>query len=920
MRFFNIDLHASVIADVAHIFKELGHTVDDISLSGHYWVMGKPKGVVPLNDGTNLTCGGVCSQELCDLFYESYKDKLDKYDGFICCYPVEFALLYEKFNKPIIVVNCVRYEHPNTQNPALWKRLNDFLLRKHSESQLYFVCNNKGDVQYAKYFLGIEGIHIPSLCEYTNAHYTGTKGKYLVHNRSHVVGVPHDLVMSLDQVKDPATWRYTWDQIYAYKGIVHVPYHNGSMSIFEHYTANVPMFFPSKKFAKELFAQGKMFDDLTFYKIYNMKEPEDDNNPNKLSNPKNLNMWIDTCDFYDDDNMKYTQKFDSFGHLTQLLYTVDLKQISADMKTHNILRKKQVYDSWSSILNSIKNKKISPTITITMALKKCIVFALYGDNPKYTLGLVINCVYAKKLFPDWVVRIYYDSTVPSDIVTWLNAFDNTELILMENNQHAQGMFWRLLAAFDKTVDVVISRDADSWLSIRDKIMVDEWLNSSKDFHIIRDHCHHRSPIMGGTWGARNGVFSKVTSLQEMSDYLKENPTHVDQWFMNRFMYKNILPYTFIHGIMTTPMEGEKFAVATPPTQWDDIDGLPFSEVAQLNPSYCDGMCAVGVHIGFVGCQITRMVPKCDEHLEQLKTEMLACVDEFVNDDAPQTMFFEETKTLMPEKKNAICYSLYNKGSKYMINALINCMLAPFVYPGWICRFYVDDTIPLEIDTLLKTFEHVQVINMPRHTDSEAMLWRFTAISDPSINMMISRDADSWLSSRESWAVYEWTQSQKDFHIIRDHCYHSQAVMGGMWGARNGVIQDMDKRVETFMKSGETYDQGFLAKNIYPIVKAKNTMFVHFGDPQYNNNGIKLPNGHFNDGGVPLPKYDDCDEHIPGISFAEANQLNSFKCAHCGQTHKTLIGGIIEHIPPRAVEIVKSYAGKHGVFLDSIIGS
>ncbi|MCJ7767674.1 hypothetical protein MUP79_04735, partial [Candidatus Bathyarchaeota archaeon] len=36
------------------------------------------------------------------------------------------------------------------------------------------------------------------------------------------------------------------------KGIIHMPYECSTMSIFEQYSANVPLFFPSKSFLKEL--------------------------------------------------------------------------------------------------------------------------------------------------------------------------------------------------------------------------------------------------------------------------------------------------------------------------------------------------------------------------------------------------------------------------------------------------------------------------------------------------------------------------------------------------------------------------------------------------------------------------------------------------------------------------------------------
>lgn len=355
MKFFNIDQHVSVISDIAHIFRNLGHEVDDWSLSGHHWVMNKPKVPIMLSDGTQLTCSGVCSKEVCDRFYEANKEKLDKYDAFISCYPVEFAMLYERWNKPIIVVNCIRYDHPNTFNPALRNRLNDYLHLKQQEDKLYYVCNNKGDQWYTEYMTGIKGMHIPSLCEYTNAKYTGTRGQYVIHDRSEI-DVPGGLCVSLGAVRN-ASWRYSWQDLYSYKGIIHVPYHNGSMSIFEHYTANVPMFFPSKTYMKELFHQNRSLSDLTFYRINKAQEPDDINNPNSLRNPEVLNKWIDTCDFYDDGNMKYIQYFDSPSHLEHLLRTVNAQEISNNMANHNKLRRESIYNNWKEILTSIESKK-----------------------------------------------------------------------------------------------------------------------------------------------------------------------------------------------------------------------------------------------------------------------------------------------------------------------------------------------------------------------------------------------------------------------------------------------------------------------------------------------------------------------------------------------------------------------------------
>jgi hypothetical protein len=93
--------------------------------------------------------------------------------------------------------------------------------------------------------------------------------------------------------------------------------------------------------------------------------------------------------------------------------------------------------------------------------------------------------------------------------------------------------------------------------------------------------------------------------------------------------------------------------------------------------------------------------------------------------------------------------------------------------------------------------------------------------------------------------------------------------------------------------------------------------VHYGHPQYNFHG-KIVNGYFNDGGIPIPQYKEWDEPVSGLSFREVNALNSFMCCHCKKVHPVFIGGIMEHCPPRALEVVKSYAASKGLSLEGII--
>ena len=140
-------------------------------------------------------------------------------------------------------------------------------------------------------------------------------------------------------------------------------------------------------------------------------------------------------------------------------------------------------------------------------MKKIISYSLWGDNPKYTIGAVRNAELTPIIYPGWVSRFYCGESVPTEIIKTLISLPNTEVIMMDVDGDWTGMFWRFYACEDS--DIVLSRDTDSRLSLREKLAVDEWLSSDKDFHIMRDHPHHTVPILGGMWGCRNGIIRNI---------------------------------------------------------------------------------------------------------------------------------------------------------------------------------------------------------------------------------------------------------------------------------------------------------------------------------------------------------------------------------------------------------------------------
>ena len=212
-------------------------------------------------------------------------------------------------------------------------------------------------------------------------------------------------------------------------------------------------------------------------------------------------------------------------------------------------------------------------------MKKIISFSLWGDNPKYTVGAINNAKLSQSIYPDWICRFYCGKSVPEEILKKLETFNNVEIIKMDEDGDWTGMFWRFYACEDS--DIMISRDTDSRISQREKLAVDEWLSSDKNFHIMRDHPHHNALIMGGMWGCRNGALKNIKNL--INEYTKGNFWQVDQNFLRDVVYAKINNNSFIHdSYFKFEQNSKKF----PSERFDrEFVGDVFDENNLRNPKY-----------------------------------------------------------------------------------------------------------------------------------------------------------------------------------------------------------------------------------------------------------------------------------------------------------------------------------------------
>lgn len=131
-----------------------------------------------------------------------------------------------------------------------------------------------------------------------------------------------------------------------------------------------------------------------------------------------------------------------------------------------------------------------------------ISYGIFGNHQQYSLGIFHNLTIVPKIYPDWIPRIYTDK-----IDHRCNFYEemNAEVFLVKDIIPA--MLWRMLSIDDETCDKIIFRDADSLLSLREKTAVDEWIDSKKTFHRMKEIPHiNTMPILGGMWGVDSNVW------------------------------------------------------------------------------------------------------------------------------------------------------------------------------------------------------------------------------------------------------------------------------------------------------------------------------------------------------------------------------------------------------------------------------
>ena len=324
VRLFNLDLHASVIQDVIGVLRALYGdriAVDDCSISGHTWLFGRAQ---ETPDHINAQTWRHISPAAVDAFNAQYKTQLEQYDGFIVTHTPVFCMIFERYGKPIILVNSCRYDQPFCWSADAAGRdwLNAGLRRMDERGQLIAISNNRADQEYLRRGAGVESAHMPSLCAYAggapdcdpaggapDCDPAGAPpaGQAIVYG-------DRQFFPDCAELGERPPPGYSWASLHNSRAIVHTPYEISTMSIFEQYSAGCLLFMPARDFYRRCIDSGTMRLQSDYCAHGDAVAVRGAAAP-PVEGSTDPDFWLDRADFYDGENMPGIRYYSSAADL-----------------------------------------------------------------------------------------------------------------------------------------------------------------------------------------------------------------------------------------------------------------------------------------------------------------------------------------------------------------------------------------------------------------------------------------------------------------------------------------------------------------------------------------------------------------------------------------------------------------------------
>jgi hypothetical protein len=239
----------------------------------------------------------------------------------------------------------------------------------------------------------------------------------------------------------------------------------------------------------------------------------------------------------EDYDFKIIQKNNNYNQKDLLIKTLKTLFSSADRR-YKVIFEDLIFvpinytdSEYYGIIN-FKNNKIEKYCSYE---KNNIGFCVYGKTKLYLQGAIknefqynqenYNCLFYTRKDIDINVKNRLKNTIECcDMPGWFMMF--TRFYPVENPNN----------------NIYMSRDTDCRLSKRELSCIEDWLQSKKTLHIIRDHPYHTTEILGGLWGFQNNNIPdlRFQIAKWCIEFVKNNKIYQkgpDQFFLKKLYQK-----------------------------------------------------------------------------------------------------------------------------------------------------------------------------------------------------------------------------------------------------------------------------------------------------------------------------------------------------------------------------------------------
>lgn len=174
---------------------------------------------------------------------------------------------------------------------------------------------------------------------------------------------------------------------------------------------------------------------------------------------------------------------------------------------------------------------------------KIFSMSVFGTQARYIQGAFRQTELCEKYFPGWQVRIYTDRAE-----NFLSLSGRAKIIEVTDGSY--GVFWRFAPMFESPDNIVVVRDSDSRITIREQQAVNEWIQSDKNFHVIKDHeSHYQWAINAGMFAYRGQLDAHTYST--MLAYANRSHSYtIDQIWLQEHVWPNVKNSCMIHSMQS----------------------------------------------------------------------------------------------------------------------------------------------------------------------------------------------------------------------------------------------------------------------------------------------------------------------------------------------------------------------------------